>query len=424
MRKLRNKTLALALALLMVLSLSAAYAETVTMWHCQTQELPKAAVQSAMDRYEAASGNHVDVVPVENDAYKDKIKVAIGANAAPDIFFSWSGGPMVAYANAGVIADLTPYMEPVKDKWMDAAISQATFDGKVWGVPVENIAVAMLFYNKKVFEDNGLTPPTTMAELEAAADKLLEKGIAPISLANKTMWTGSMWYMYLVDRIGGNDVFSKAANRLPGGSFEDPAFTEAGNKLQELVNKNYFVNGFNGLDEDSGQSRMMLYTGDAGMYLMGSWAISSMTSENPDFLPNLGMVPFPMVEGGKGDPTALVGTVGDNFYHVSASSKAPEVAFNAIVSMLDEQGIKDRVAAGKIPPVKGISEQITDAKLAELLKIVENAKSIQLWYDQYLSPSMSELHKSTSQELFGLTKTPEEVNKLMEEAMAKEAAAK
>ena len=50
------------------------------------------------------------------------------------------------------------------------------------------------------------------------------------------------------------------------------------------------------------------------------------------------------------------------------------------------------------------------------------AQSIQLWYDQYLSPAMGELHKQTSQELYGLTKTPEEVNKLMEDTIAKEAA--
>ncbi|MDL2206483.1 extracellular solute-binding protein [Eubacteriales bacterium OttesenSCG-928-N13] len=417
------KTLALVLALTMVLSMGSAFAEgtTVTMWHCQTQELREKAINDAIDRYQETSGNTVEVSAIANDAYKDKIKVAIGADEAPDIFFSWSGGPMNAYVNAGILQDLTPYMEPIKDKWMDAAIAQATYQDKIWAVPVENVSVAMLFYNKKVFEENGLTPPTTLAELEAVADALLEKGIAPFSLANKTMWTGSMWYMYLVDRTAGNAVFSDAANRTNGGSFENPAFTDAGNTLQDMVKKNYFINGFNGLDEDSGQSRQMLYAGRAGMYLMGSWAIATITSENPDFLPDLGMIPFPVVEGGAGDPTALVGTVGDNFYHISAGSQNPDVAFEAIASLLDDQAILDRVAAGAIPPVKGIGDKITDEKLSELLGIVENAKSIQLWYDQYLSPAMSELHKSTSQELFGLTKTPEEVNKLMEDAMAKEA---
>ena len=39
--------------------------------------------------------------------------------------------------------------------------------------------------------------------------------------------------------------------------------------------------------------------------------------------------------------------------------------------------------------------------------------------DQYLPPAVSEVHKSTSQELFGLTKTPEEANKELQAALEK-----
>ena len=49
--------------------------------------------------------------------------------------------------------------------------------------------------------------------------------------------------------------------------------------------------------------------------------------------------------------------------------------------------------------------------------IVDKAASVQLWYDQYMPSKMAEVHKDTSQALFGLTMTPEEVSGAMQEAI-------
>jgi raffinose/stachyose/melibiose transport system substrate-binding protein len=299
-----------------------------------------------------------------------------------------------------------------KDLFMDAAIDQVTYDGKIWGVPVENVAVAMLFCSKSAFEDAGLEYPTTVAELEAVAEAFKAKGIAPFALANATKWTGSMYYMYLVNRIGGAEVFMNAANRFKPDGFLDPAFTQAGEIIQKWVKAGYFNEGFNGLDEDNGQSRMLLYTGNAAMYLMGSWFLATGASENPDFMQNVAIIPFPVYEGGAGDPTAVVGTVGDNFYHISANCEHSEMAFEFLKTMMDEEGIQERLAVGKLPPVKGL--KVEDPNLQTILDVVSNASSVQLWYDQYMSPAMAELHKDTSQALFGLSMTPEEVNKAMQ----------
>jgi raffinose/stachyose/melibiose transport system substrate-binding protein len=371
-----------------------------------------------MDRFSKDNPNYtVDVQAMQNDAYKTKIAVAMSSNTAPDIFFSWTGGTMNQYVDANKLADLTPYMTEgdYKSKFMDAAISQATYKDKIWAVPVENTSVAMFFYNKDLFAKYNLQVPKTTKELETICDTLKKNGIIPFSLANKTQWTGSMYYMYLVDRVGGADPFKNAAGRT--GSFEDPAFTQAGQIIQSWVKKDYFNKGFNGLDEDSGQSRTLLYSGKAAMTLMGSWFLSTVAGENKDFISKVGSFPFPAVDGGKGDPNAVVGTVGDNFYHVAANSKDPAGAFKAITYMLDETALKERIEAGRIPPLK--ETKVSDPQLQAVLDSVQKAPYVQLWYDQYLPPELSDLHKSTSQAIFGLSKTPEQVNKEME-AKAKE----
>jgi len=50
--------------------------------------------------------------------------------------------------------------------------------------------------------------------------------------------------------------------------------------------------------------------------------------------------------------------------------------------------------------------------------LVQKAPDIQLWYDQSLSPDVAEVHKVTSQELFGLTKTPRAAAQELQDAQA------
>lgn len=391
----------------------------LTLWHIQTTEPMPTIIKDSIARFTKDNPNYtVEVSPMQNDAFKTKIAIAASSDQMPDIFPHWSGGPMNTYIDSQKLADLTTYMDEsnYKDRFLPAAVNQATYKDKIWAVPVENVAVAMFFYNKDLFAKFNLQVPKTITELEAVCDTLKKNGIIPFSLANKTQWTGSMYYMYLVDRFGGADAFNAAAQRT--GSFENEAFTQAGNKIQEWVKKDYFNKGFNGLDEDSGQSRTLLYSEKAAMTLMGSWFLSTAAGENKEFTQKkIGSFAFPAAEGGKGDPNSVVGTVGDNFYSVAANSKDVAGAFKAITYLIDDTSVQKRIEAGRVPPVKGV--KVSDPLLQDVLNAVEKAPSVQLWYDQYLPADVAQVHKDTSQAIFGLAKTPEEVNKEMEAAAKK-----
>jgi raffinose/stachyose/melibiose transport system substrate-binding protein len=392
-------------------------ANTLELWHIQTTEPGPALIQGSVDRFVAANpGIKVNVSIVTNDAYKQKLAVAMTSGKLPDIFISWSGGPMYEYAKAGTIIDISPYLNAgnKKDKYLDAGIAQATWNGKIWGIPVENVAVCSVFYNKEIFERFNFSVPATVGDLERICDTLLANGIIPFSLANKTQWTGSMYFMFLATRHGGVTPFINAVDG--SGSFTDPAFIYAGQKINEWVKKGYFNPGFNGLDEDSGQSRQLLYTGDAAMTIMGSWFVSNVYGENPDFAKKLGTFQFPRDESGAGNPATVIGTVGDNFYHISSSCAIPEKAFELLDYLLDEQAVKERTAAGRIPPVKTVA--LTDPILSQLFDQVKAAPDIQLWYDQSLSPEVAEVHKVTSQEIFGGTLTAEAAAQRLQEAQA------
>ncbi|MCL2209203.1 MAG: extracellular solute-binding protein [Treponema sp.] len=381
--------------------------ETIEIWHCQAEGDGPAIFNRAKARFEKANPDiKINVVTVMNDTYKQRLAVAMAAGKAPDLFFSWTGGPMFEYVNNNQIVDLTSYMNAnpaFRDKLLPAGVAQGTYNGKNYGVPTTNIALATIYYNKEIFQRLNLRVPTTIRELETVCDTLLRNNITPFSLANLTRWTGSMYFMYLATRYGGTQPFIKAVDG--SGNFTDPAFIYAGRKISEWAGKNYFIQGFNGLDWDAAQARTPLYRGEAAMLLMGSWFVSQAQSESPDFYAKMGIFSFPRVEEGTGNPASVVGSVGDNFYHVSASSKNPAKAFEFLTFLLDDQGVKEMIADGKIPPVKGV--QVTNPISQDILNQVNNAPDVQLWYDQSLSPEVAQVHLITSQELFARTKTPE-----------------
>jgi raffinose/stachyose/melibiose transport system substrate-binding protein len=390
---------------------------TLELWSIQTDGNGPDIYRRAIARFRKDNPDiKVNLTMVANDAYKQKLAVALASGKAPDCFHSWGGGPMEEFVKNNQIVDLSSYMNAnnYKGKFLDAAITQMTYQDKIWGVPVNNVAVGTIFYNKEIFSKYKLTVPTTIRELETVCDTLVKNKIFPFALANKTQWTGSMYYMALATRRGGMQPFQKALDG--SGSFTDPAFIYAGEKIQEWVKKGYFITGFNGLDWDAGQARAPLYRGEAAMVFMGSWFNMQALNENPVFHSKMGFFKFPRDEQGTGNPDTAFGTVGDNFYHVSTSSKNPQKAFELITRLIDEEAVKDAITDGRIPPVKGVT--LRDQNLIQLFNQIQAAPDTQLWYDQSLSFEVSDVHKVTSQQVFGGTLTPQQAAQRLQDAQA------
>ncbi|GGR28302.1 extracellular solute-binding protein [Deinococcus ruber] len=412
------------MALTVVLASSLAAAQSaLDVWHLQTTEGGKAVIQNAVNRFMKANpGVTVNVSPTPNDTYKTKLKIAFGANAAPCVFASWGGGPLYEYVKSDQVVDLTPYLQKDQTfykRFVPAAWSAVTFDKKTYGIPAENTGIAVMLYNKALFAQYHLSPPKTWDDLLKIVATLKTHNVAALSLANKAKWPGSMYYGYLVDRIGGPDVFKNAVLRTNGGSFANPAFVKAGQMIQDLVKAGAFAQGYNGLDYDSGASRQLLYSGRAAMELMGTWELATIQNENPTFAKNVGFFAFPSVAGGKGNANDVLGTVGDNFYSIAKSCKTPDLAYKLLKALTDDQATQDRLADHRLPPVKGLT--VTDPLLSQVAAFVAKAPSVQLWYDQDLAPQLGELHKDTSQALLGLTVTPQAAADQME-ALAKKLA--
>lgn len=394
----------------------------LVVWDVQTTGvLPGILDQTAEEFMKANPGIELEMVHIQNDPFKTKLKVAMGAGTPPDIFHNWGGGPLKEYIDSGMVDTIDEIKGDLLKTYIPASFDPVTFDGKTYGAAYSGLTGVFFFHRKDVFAQYGLTAPKTQKEFIAMGDKLKSNGVIPITLANKTKWPGSFFYMYLADRYGGADMFLDALYRKPGGSFEAPGYIQAGQALQDLVKRGFFPPGFNGMDEDTGQSRMLIFSKKAGVHLMGNWFIGQATAESPETLEQLDLFPFPSVEGGKGDPSNLIGSPGQNYYSISKTCSNKAKALEFLKNHIMSKSFVDSLAgAGYVPPVKGASTYTTDPLMKKVALSFEAAGHVQVYYDQFLPPAMGELHKDLVQALFGLSMTPQEVARRHEQAIIEE----
>lgn len=398
---------------------SGSESKEIIFWNIGTESPDKDIYEYAVKQFNenTKSGYHVTSVATQNDTYKEKLIIAMSSGECPDVYTSWSGGPMNEYIESGFAQPIDDLIKGtvIEEKAMDAALEQARYNGKTYAVPMANVSVAGIFYNKEMFEQYNIKVPTTITELEAACEILKENNIIPFALANGSKWTGSMYFMSLAARKGGLEPFQEAVAGT--GSFENEAFEYAGNKIQEWVKAGYFPEGVNSLSEDDGQAKQLMYQEAAAMLCCGSWYTGTFQTDSPEFYKKVGWFPFPAADGSTADSSIQIGTVGDQFVSFHCTGEKLEAAMEFVSYWYTDEAIQMMIEFGKIPPMKGVEDSITDSVTASILDAVNKAGSVQLWYDQYLPPAVATVHLDTCQELFGLTMTPQEADKKLQAAM-------
>ncbi len=381
---------------------------TVTIWDIRTGS-EQQAVQSLTSSFNASHSTiHAVVDFFENDPYKQKLQVAMGAHNPPDIFFGWGGGILKSYIDANDVYDMTADLNADsswKNRFLPAVMSGVTFDGKIYGVPNSGIQPVLFFYNKALFDQFHLTPPQTWSELLQAISTLKQHNIIPIALAGGSQWPYLMYEEYLVDRFGGPSAFDAVlANQA--NAWSQDAFIKANTAIQQLVSMGAFGSSFASVSADTNQDAALVYTGKAAMMLQGNWNFSAIQTNNPQFIQGgkLGWFPFPAVEGGTGDPANVAGNP-CNYYSISKTAKSPQdcVAYlkSAVLSTDDVQKL---LTLGDIPAVQGLESQLASAPNSDWLQfnyqLAQNAPHYQLSWDQALLPQPAQSLLTNLSQLF------------------------
>ncbi|WP_309620624.1 extracellular solute-binding protein, partial [Salinibacterium sp.] len=243
-------------------------------------------VKSVINDYEATSGVKIDLTIIP-DAFESNTLTKWAAGQRPDIiFFQPSPGFLSQLNPAKNLQDLgdLPFATETKFGLEESGSLDGTHYTATYGFP----SVFGVYYNKKVFADNGIDVPKTTADLDAAAVALKAAGVTPFGITGGDSWTGQIGFISAVtDTVA--DGGAEAVNDGTA-SFTDAPFVEAAAVNPERVSKQWVNDDYlTALYADVPQK---LQDGNFAMYPMASWLSASFTDAS-----NIGFFPYPSSSG-------------------------------------------------------------------------------------------------------------------------------
>jgi glucose/mannose transport system substrate-binding protein len=155
----------------------------------------------------------------------------------------------------------------------EAVLERVMFEDAIYAVPVNVHRLNCLFYNVRVFEDAGLTPPTNLADFMTVSDQLEMQGITPLAVGANHPWTVGLlvWENLIPAMLGGQFYEDYLGGRLTA---KDPAIVEAFGQIRGLFEHT----NANAKDLSWDQAAVLVADGDAAMTFMGDWAKGEFTS--------------------------------------------------------------------------------------------------------------------------------------------------
>ncbi len=384
---------------------------TVTVWDIQVGLVQAQLKAQAAAFNKAHPDINVQYQFMQNDPYKAKLSIVMGAHKGPDIFMGWGGGILKSYIDAGDVEDLTGAMnaDPAwKSRYTPSVLGPVTFGGHVYGVPYNATTPEVLFYNKAIFKQYNIAVPTTWPQLEQAIKTLKSHNIIPFAVDGKTEWPEMIVLQYLADRIGGSAALDDIALRQPGATFNSKPWIDAFTMAQNLVKENAFQNGFASYNWDTHDGEQLLWHGRAAMMFMGVWEIGDVDSFAPTFLPNLGFVSVPAVPGGKGNANDIIG-VPANYYSLSSTSSNKAAAIEFLKTTENPPMASWLLSQAEVPPVQNLdTSKVTDPLVKAQVSLLAKAPSYQLALDQLLPAQLANDFLDFTGKLFALAITPQQ----------------
>ena len=345
---------------------------TLTYWASNqgtSLENDKEVLTPVLDKFTQETGIKVNLEVIGWNDLQTRIQTAVTSGNGPDVVNIGNTWAASLQATGGFLPFDSAAMTSIggADKFVPTALKTGGKEGEdPTSVPLYGLAYG-LYYNKAMFKDKGLNPPTTWESMVSDAQKLTDtaKGTYGMSIAAGS-YTENVHFAFINGSQNGSDWFDSSGK---------PTFTEDGNvngvlRYLDLMQKDKVVSASNAQYDNGTKSVNDFATKKVAMIINQNNAGNSITSNgmtNDEF----GVVPWPAPTGGKDIATFPAGIN----LSVFKNTKNKDASLQFVKFMTSEA---TQTALGKpfstLPVLQGAKPVFTtDAALAKTFQdIYEN----------------------------------------------------
>jgi raffinose/stachyose/melibiose transport system substrate-binding protein len=392
---------------------------SMTLWQNSTTGPGQEFWDTAIAEFESDHpGVTIESQAIQNEDLDGKLQTALNSGDAPDVFLQRGGGKMAAMVAAGQLMDLSDAISnDVRDEVPEGSFTANSVDGKVYAMPL-SVLPGGIYYSQDLFAAAGVEgTPATIDDLESANARLRDSGVEPIALGAKDAWPAAHWYFFFALRECSSDVLVDAAESK---DFSDGCWVKAGEDLEAFNATEPFNQGFlsTPAQQGAGSSAGLVANHQAAMELMGAWNPGVIASLTPDEkpLPDLGWFPFPEVEGGEGEPGAILG----GFDSYSCSAQAPPECAEFLDYLISSEVQTDYYTAFNAPPVNTVAQEaVTEPYLKQILESYNAAPFVSVWLDTLYGLNVGNALNVGVVDLLAGKSTPEDLVQAVDDAAKK-----
>jgi glucose/mannose transport system substrate-binding protein len=195
---------------------------------------------------------------------------------------------------------VTGFMEPLADLYKSEGwtsvypkdlVNIVSYKGAAYSVPVNVHRGNVLWYNKKVFDENNLKAPATWDEFFKVADTLKAKGIAPLALGDKNKWEAAhLFEDILLATLGADGYRGLWTGKTSWTGAGVKRALDAYARILTYVNSDHAAGTWD-------SAAQMLIDRKAAMTIMGDWAAGFFTSKGWKANVDYGFAPAPGTNG-------------------------------------------------------------------------------------------------------------------------------
>ena len=346
---------------------------------------------------------------------RDILKTALDGGVGPDVMY-YDTGPGFAgvLARAGLLLALDEAYDQFgwNERIFPLAKERASFDGKAYGIGHE-LEFIGTFYNKRIFEEQGLSEPASHNEFMEICEKLKEAELIPIAFADQPKWPAGHMFSIFGGYIAGKDKLAAAiSGEVP---WNDPDFVDA---IQlffvDMHEAGYFIPEVNAVNYDD--ANLLFYSGQAATNITGTWMVGQYSE--PEVMPDpVGFFFYPPLGNKPIAPPAGLGSG----YFVSKAVENAQAAFRLLDYLFSDEAARFWIeGASFIPPIAVNADefQIPDLMRFIIINLQENAELMGFNIDVLTPNNFNTVMFDGFQEVLAGIRTAQEQADALEAAMA------